>query len=391
VNRIPFYHMPEFLFWFSLIFIVYTYAGYPALLYVWSRLFPKPVRKAYMKPEPMVSVVIAARNEEKNIRARIENMVKQDYPTEKLEIIVVSDGSKDGTVKIVGCLIEEFKLNPGWPTLKLIEVAENNGKPYALNLGVEEAKGDYIVFADARQKFNDAAIKELVANFNDPTVGSVSGELVFLEDAETMVNAEMGFYWSLEKKIRQMESTIHSVPGATGAIYAIRRDLYPTIPAETLLDDVFIPLCIVLKGFRSILDCTAIAFDVSSKSFLQEKRRKVRTSVGNYQLLRLVPVLLSPAKNKIFLRYLSHKVFRLFIPFMFIAFLMTAILSDGFVYRIFLGGTMVGMILGMINKHVEKGPIVKVLSYISRSFLILNYFVFLAFFEWIHPRKKIKW
>jgi len=105
--------MPEFLFWFSLIFIVYTYAGYPVLLFVWSRLFPRPVRKAYLKPEPMVSVVIAARNEEKNIRPRIENLVQQEYPANKLEIIVVSDGSDDGTVPIVRSLIEELPAQPG--------------------------------------------------------------------------------------------------------------------------------------------------------------------------------------------------------------------------------------------------------------------------------------
>jgi len=383
--------MPEFLFWFSLIFIVYTYAGYPALLYLWSRLFPKPVRKAYMEPAPMVSVVIAARNEEKNIRARIENLAQQDYPAEKLEIIVVSDGSHDGTVQIVGGVIEEFMRNPGRPFLKMIEVAENLGKPNALNRGVGAAKGDFIIFADARQKFNDAAVKELVANFSDPEVGSVSGELVFLEDAESPVRAEMGFYWSLEKKIRQMESTVQSVPGATGAIYAIRRELYPTVPAKTLLDDVFIPLSIVSKGFRSVFDGTALAFDVFSKSHSQEKKRKVRTSVGNYQLLSLMPLLLSPTKNTIFLRYLSHKVFRLFIPFMFLVFLMTSLLSDGFVYRIFLGGAIVGMILAMLNRHVEKVPFISHLSKASSTFFSLNYFAFLAFLQWINPVKIETW
>jgi cellulose synthase/poly-beta-1,6-N-acetylglucosamine synthase-like glycosyltransferase len=383
--------MPEFLFWFSLIFIVYTYAGYPALLYVWSRLFPKPVRKAYMEPAPMVSVVIAARNEEKNIRARIENLAEQDYPDEKLEIIVVSDGSHDGTNQIVGGLVEEFGRNPGRPALKLIEVAENLGKPNALNLGVGAAKGDFIVFADARQKFNDAAVKELVANFSDPEVGSVSGELVFLEDAESPVRAEMGFYWSLEKKVRQMESTVHSVPGATGAIYAIRRELYPTVPAETLLDDVFVPLSIVLKGFRSVFDGSALAFDVFSKNFSQEKKRKIRTSVGNYQLLSLMPLLWSPAKNKIFLRYLSHKAFRLLVPFMFFVFLATSILSDGFVYRIFLGAAIVGMVLAVMNKHVEKVPFINHLSKVSSTFFSLNYFALLAFLQWINSAKKETW
>ena len=383
--------MPEFLFWFSLIFIVYTYAGYPALLFVWSRLFPKPVRKAYLKPEPMVSAVIAARNEEKNIRSRIENLVQQKYPADKLEIIVVSDGSDDATVQIVRSLIEEFERDPGRPSLKLIEVAENKGKPNALNRGVRAAKGDYVVFADARQKFNDTAIRQLLANFNDPEVGSVSGELMFLEDAESPVKAEMGFYWGLEKKIRQMESTIHSLPGATGAIYAIRRELYPTLPSSTLLDDVFIPLSIVLKGFRSVFDGKAQAFDVFSKSFSQEKRRKVRTLVGNYQLLSLMPLLLSPAKNKIFLRYLSHKVFRLFIPFLLFISIATSILLDGTIYRLFLGGVIFLIVSASIKNYVQKIRFLNQMSRVSSAFLSLNYFALLAFYIWINPIKKRFW
>jgi cellulose synthase/poly-beta-1,6-N-acetylglucosamine synthase-like glycosyltransferase len=382
---------PELLFWFSLSFILYTYAGYPALLFAWSRLFPRPVRKAYMSPEPPVSVVIAARNEEKNIRARIEDLARQDYPADKLEIIVVSDGSRDATAAIVGGLVDEFGKNPGRPALELIEVAEHRGKPHALNTGVRAAGGDFVVFTDARQKFNAAAIRELVANFSDPAVGSVSGELVFLEEAESEVRAEMGFYWGLEKRIRQMESTIDSVPGATGAVYAIRRGLYPAVPDETLIDDVYIPLCIVLNGFRSVFDGSALAYDLFSKNFSQEKRRKVRTLVGNYQLLRLLPQLLSPVKSRIFLRYLSHKVFRLFVPFMFLLFLITAILSEGAVYRLFLTGAVGGLMLAAVSRHVDKVPVINRLSRVSSTFVSLNYFAFLAFLQWVHPGKKGTW
>jgi cellulose synthase/poly-beta-1,6-N-acetylglucosamine synthase-like glycosyltransferase len=326
--------MPEFLFWFSLIFIVYTYAGYPVLLFVWSRLFPRPVRKAYLKPEPMVSVVIAARNEEKNIRPRIENLVQQEYPANKLEIIVVSDGSDDGTVPIVRSLIEELQRNPGLPSLKLIEVDDNKGKPYALNLGVGAAKGDYIVFADARQTYDGSAVSALVSNFSDSTVGSVSGELFLIDGARDGATVEMGVYWTYEKWIRKAESRIGSVVGATGAIYAIRRNLYQPLPEETLLDDVLTPLNIIMQGHRVVYEGRAKAYDHVSGNVQQEWRRKVRTLAGNWQLLKLCPLLSSVRGNPIWWRFMSHKILRLVVPFcLFIAF-GSSILISGPIYRI---------------------------------------------------------
>lgn len=306
--------MSEFLFWFSLIFILYTYAGYPALLFVWSRLFPKPVLKAYMKPEPLVSVVIAARNEEKNIRPRIENLVRQDYPAEKLEIIVVSDGSNDATVQIVRHLIEELERSPGRPPLKLIEVAENKGKPYALNLGVAEARGEIIVFADSRQIFDGSAVSALVSNFSDTAVGGVSGELFLIDDARDGAPVEMGVYWTYEKWIRKAESRSGSVVGATGAIYAIRRGLYQSLPEDTLLDDVLTPLNIIMQGHRVVYEGRAKAYDHVSGNVQQEWRRKVRTLAGNWQLLKLRPPLSSFRENPIFWRFMSHKILRLVVP-----------------------------------------------------------------------------
>jgi cellulose synthase/poly-beta-1,6-N-acetylglucosamine synthase-like glycosyltransferase len=328
--------MSEFLFWFSLIFILYTYTGYPALLFVWSRLFPKPVRKAYLKPEPTVSVVIAARNEERNIGARIENLTQQDYPAEKLEIIVVSDGSDDGTVQIVRSLIEEFERHPGRPFLKLIEISENKGKPHALNLGLGAAKGDFIVFADARQEFNDTAIKELLANFNDPTVGSVSGELLLVDGVLDGSPVEMGVYWAYEKWIRKTESLINSVVGATGAIYAIRKGLYQPLPEDTLLDDVLTPLNIIMQGHRVVYEGCAKAYDQVSGNVQQEWRRKVRTLTGNWQLLKLCPSLGSFRKNPIWWRFMSHKIMRLVVPLFLVLMFGVNFLLPRFPYPLFL-------------------------------------------------------
>jgi cellulose synthase/poly-beta-1,6-N-acetylglucosamine synthase-like glycosyltransferase len=166
----------KFLFWFSALFILYTYAGYPLLLFVWSRLFPRKVRKAPLSPEPRVSVVIAARDEEWHMGSRIENLREQDYPPGNLEIIIVSDGSTDGTNRIVRRFARQK--DRILPRVRLVELKRSKGKSHAINRGVETAKGEFIVFSDARQRFEPNVIRELVANFNDPHVGCVSGELV---------------------------------------------------------------------------------------------------------------------------------------------------------------------------------------------------------------------
>lgn len=329
----------KFVFWFSFCFIFYTYIGYPCLLFIWSRLFPKKVNKTYWVSEPKVSVIIAAHNEERHIRRRIHNIFDQDYVKGKMEIIIVSDGSTDATNEIVREFIHVNQKGPySYPdvpcAVKLIELDEAKGKANALNVGIRQAVGEFIVFADSRQEFERNAIRELIANFNDPTVGCVSGELLLREGTDTSINREIGLYWNFEKTIRKMEAAIHSVAGATGAIYAVRRSLFAELPERTLLDDVFVPMEIVLKGYRNVFDGQAVAYDTCSEDLSQEKRRKTRTLLGNYQLLQIMPGLLSPVRNPIFFRYLTHKVFRLFIPFFFLVLLFSALMAGGFIYKL---------------------------------------------------------
>ena len=322
--------MPEFLFWFSLIFIVYTYAGYPALLFVWSRLFPKPVRKAYMEPAPMVTVVVAARNEAANIGGRIENLLGQDYPEARMEIIVVSDGSEDGTDPVVR------ELSQRSARVKLVALDPARGKPAALNAGVEAASGDIIVFADSRQSFAPDTVSQLVSNFSDPGVGGVSGELFLVDDAYDGGRVEMGVYWEYEKWVRKAESRCGSVVGATGAVYAVRKALFSFLPPETILDDVLTPLNIVARGCRMVYDGRASAYDRVSKNVQQEWIRKVRTLVGNWQLLRLKPALLSPAANPVLFRFLSHKILRLIVPFLLLLAFGANLFLPRFPYPLFL-------------------------------------------------------
>jgi cellulose synthase/poly-beta-1,6-N-acetylglucosamine synthase-like glycosyltransferase len=298
----------ETIFWGSLLLIVYVYAGYPALLLLWSRVAGEPVRKRPLsRPTdwPSVSVIIAARNEAARLPGRIENVLEQHYRGQ-LEIIVVSDGSTDGTAEALAGFADR---------IRLIEVAAG-GKAAALNAGAAVARGEILVFADARQRFAPHAIAALASNFDDPRVGGATGELILNCErdgaaSDSSIGESVGLYWRYEKWLRRHESLVRSTLGATGAIYALRQSLWRPLPPGALLDDVLAPMRAVLRGYRVVFEERAQAFDWVAPSAAAESARKIRTLAGNYQILAQEPALLVPFLNPVWLQYVSHKVGRL--------------------------------------------------------------------------------
>jgi cellulose synthase/poly-beta-1,6-N-acetylglucosamine synthase-like glycosyltransferase len=252
-----------------------------------------------------VSIIVACHNEAQNIQSRINNLLESDYPAELLEIIVVSDGSTDRTADLAR-LAQSARV-------RALHYRERSGKAAALNVGVEYASGEVIVFADARQRFEPRAIRELVANMSDPRIGAASGELLLDAPAGSCVGEGVGLYWKYEKWIRKSESRFNSVIGATGAIYAIRRELWKPLPPSTILDDVYTPMHIALRGRRVVFEEKARAYDRASASASGEFARKVRTLTGNYQLCQLMPRLLLPWGALAF-QFYSHKLMRLAAP-----------------------------------------------------------------------------
>ncbi|MGE5815665.1 MAG: glycosyltransferase, partial [Acidobacteriota bacterium] len=245
------------LFWLSLAVVAYVYVGYPMLLAIWARLRAQPVqRKPLDTPAPGVSVIIAARNEAHRLPARVSNLLQQQYAG-PIQIIIVSDGSTDGT---------PAALAPFGRRVELVDIP-SSGKPTALNAGVARARHDILVFADARQTFDRAVLRSLAENFADPKVGAVTGELLLdcesdpAASAGSTVGESVGAYWRYEKWLRKQESAIWSTLGATGAIYAMRRRLWQSLPGPTLLDDVLGPMRVVLAGYRVVFDDRAKAYD----------------------------------------------------------------------------------------------------------------------------------
>jgi biofilm PGA synthesis N-glycosyltransferase PgaC len=323
------------IFWVSLTCIAYVYAGYPLLLIAWRHLAPRPVHKSNC--EPSVSLVIAMHNESTNVAAKMRNCLDLDYPANKLQIVVSLDAPTDDTEALVRQYAERG--------IEIVCSPMRRGKASALNSGMALATGEIVVFADARQRFDRSAVRELVANFVDESVGAVSGQLILLDTEGRESRDAVGLYWRYEKALRAMESEIHSVSGATGAIYAIRRELFSPLRPNTVLDDVVIPMRMVLKGKRAIFDPAARAYDKVTQSPESEYEKKRRTLMGNYELFAEMPELLLPWRNSIFVQLISHKFGRLLVPYCLAALMVSNLfLLRGF-YLVFFASQVVWYLL----------------------------------------------
>ena len=366
----------KLLFWFCLVLIAYTYFGYAIWLWLSVRLRRKPMLQSPIAPT--VSIIIAARNEEASLPAKLENLSRLDYPQERLQIIVASDGSTDRTASIL-----REQANRVVPVI----LEESNGKACALNEAVRRATGDILVFLDARQAVDANAVSELVACFADPEVGAASGELL-LETAPGLSSANaLGIYWKIEKIVRKLESASGSVVGVTGAIYAIRRELYTEIPRGTLLDDVFVPMNVARIGKRIVFQPTAIARDRLFSEKGKEFSRKVRTLTGNYQLIRLAPWLLS-SENPLFFRFVSHKLLRLLVPLLLILMLVASAISKAPFYTAVFWLQMVFYVLAILGTLSPPTRRFKPVA-VANTFVMLNAAAALAFYNFVAGRNRV--
>ncbi|HZQ51709.1 MAG TPA: glycosyltransferase family 2 protein [Bryobacteraceae bacterium] len=289
----------------SVVFVLYAVIGYPVLLSIYARLFPIPVRKELIYRR--VSIVIPVRNGASWIRNKLDSLLDSDYPAELIDVLVVSDGSTDGTNE----LVEEYLDD----RVRLLALAPG-GKAVAVSRGLENVSGEIVVLTDVRQPFDKQALSKLVACFADPAVGVVTGELIIREGLSSE-EYNTGLYWRYEKWIRRNLNRIDAMLGATGSIYAIRRELAASIPAGVLLDDVYLPFKAAFQGFRIYFEDEAKAYD-SPTSLRSEFWRKVRTQAGVYQILFRFPGLLWPG-NRRFIHFVSHKLSRLLLPFALLA------------------------------------------------------------------------
>ena len=369
----------QILFWLCAAIVAYTCAGYPLLLALVC-LFKKDVR-ALAPFRGSISIVLAARNEEGNLERRLTElggMLKAGQVV--AEILVVSDGSTDGTAALA---LSHAKSG----LVRVLELPIPEGKAAALTAGCESCTSDVLVFADARQRWAPDALTRLLENFAEPRIGAVSGDLHL--ETEPGVMAGVGLYWRFEKWLRQKESKIDSQVGVTGAISAVRRPLFRPIPAGTLLDDVYWPLQVAMQGHRVVHDPRAIAYDRLPEDPRAEFQRKVRTLTGNFQMLTLLPAALLPWRNALWLQFFSHKLLRLTVPWALIGLLVASFCLDGWAYQAFFWAQVgcYAIAVAGFNKTLGKLP----LAGAAASFLGLNIAAFLAFWVWISGRAGRSW
>lgn len=363
------------IFTFGVLFVLYVTVLYPAVLGLLARYRTRPVRRG--DSLRTVSVVIAVHDGAEFLREKLASLLALDYPRELMEIIVVSDGSTDATDAIA----REHASN-GVVLLRL----PRSGKAAALNAGIAHARNEILLLTDVRQRVDRDALRHLVSYFDDSEVGVVSGELIILSSA-SHEQEDVTLYRRYENWFRRRLGRIDSIFGATGCIYAMRRELAVEMPNDTLLDDMYLPLAAFFKGYRLAFDERARAYDYPTALDI-EFRRKVRTLAGNIQVIQAYPQLLT-FSNRMLFHFLSYKFARLLLPWTFIAILTASFFLPEPLRRIALTGELFIGLLIAIDPMLSERLLLKRLSSPVRTFFTLMAAAMYAVSVFFVPARKL--
>lgn len=375
-------------FWVSVTAVAYAYVGYPLVIWSLSRVFGRnPTPPAVADQElPSVSLLITAFNEEKEIAHRIANGLAQDYPAGKLEVVIATDGCTDSTCDIIR--------SRGDPALRLVEYPNRRGKPTVLNDTFSELSGDIVVLSDANSYFADPnVICNLVRWFRDPGVAAVCGRLV-LTDPATGNNVD-GLYWKYETFLKRCESRLGALLGSNGAIYAIRRELFEAIPADTVNDDLVIPLRAKIRtGKQIIYDPTARALEETPPGLRDEFARRSRIGAGGLQCLSLLSGLLHPRHGWTAFAFVSHKLLRWACPFLMLAALaanITLAVAGSPLYQLLLTGQLFFYALALLGDQLPTGPKVCKVVRLTTMFTMMNAALLVGFARWFRGAHRGTW
>jgi cellulose synthase/poly-beta-1,6-N-acetylglucosamine synthase-like glycosyltransferase len=367
----------------ALAMIAWVYVGYPLVLAVVARLRRKPVRRAAVTPH--VSLVICAYNEERDIRRKLEECLATDYPSDRLEIIVASDGSTDRTDEIVRSFA---------PRIRLLRVEGRGGKTIAQNAAVREARGEILVFSDVTTVYTPTTIREMVANFADPAVGCVGGDLHYEKELRNTSAEGRALFWSYERQLRLWESQVHSIIGVAGCVYAMRRALYQPLDRAAISDFVQ-PGRVTERGFRTVLEPRALAFEpVESRSLREELHRRARVITRGLRGAFTMPALLNPLRHPWFATLLwSHRVLRWLAPVFLLVLLAASVplARRGPVFAFLLAGQLAVYASGAAAWALERLRVRLPGAFIPLYFCVVNLAPLLALAWIVRGEKKIVW
>jgi cellulose synthase/poly-beta-1,6-N-acetylglucosamine synthase-like glycosyltransferase len=373
----------EFVFWMSVATLLYTYGGYPLMLVVMSRLRPRLVRQAELTPS--VTVIITAYNEEQDIAVKLENTLALDYPKESLEIIVASDCSTDRTDEIV----REFATRG----VRLHRQPERLGKTAAQNAAIEEASAEIVVFSDATTQYQRDVLRTLMPNFADPTVGCVTGRLIYTDSTRSSVGHGARSYWGYESFIRKHESDVCSMIGVCGCLYAVRRVAYVPLYHEACSDFV-IATKMVEQGLRAVYEPAAICSEETNIQSHKELKTRVRIITQTFADLWHNRRMLNPLTSGFYaVELLSHKVMRYLVPLFLMVILGTcAALATGSIFFtivlasqiLFYGAAVLSALLERSGLHIR-------LLAIPQYFVLGNLASVIAFYQFLRGERYIRW
>ena len=367
--------MSAYVFWASLLLLAYTHAGYAILAAMLARRHGRLPAQADMTPP--LTVVITAYNEAPRIAQRIGDVLAQDYPAHNISLIVVSDGSDDGTERAAAI---------GDPRVHVLALSRNVGKAAALNAAMALVTTEFVVFSDARQRFATGTLRHLMRAFADPRVGAVSGELQIVEN-----DTRVGLYWRLETFLREREALLGWLHGVSGAVYALRAQLFRPLPSGLLLDDLWVPLHVAFAGSRVWMARDAIAYDMPSATTVIEYRRKLRTLAGNWQLLARLPRLLNPRRNPVFFAWCSHKLLRVIAPWALIALWLASASTPGAFYRFAFYAQNIAYAVAALALVVPRVAARLPLAAAAGSFVMLNAAALMALPASLAPDARRLW
>jgi len=367
------------MFFASLVFVVYTYAGYPLLLWFFAYLIGEKPRRKWQRGLPKVAVVIPAYNEQSVIADKLRIVLDSHYPAHLLRVLVVSDGSSDDTLVNAQSVVD--------PRLLVIGKQTRSGKMATVNYAMSLVDEPIIIMTDVGEMFDEDTIGRLVDRFADPEIGAVSGELG-LVSLKTGFSRTLGAYWRYEKAIRSWEAIVGSVVGVTGPVYAIRRELFQALPVDTILDDLAIPLEVIKQGYRVAYERRAFAFERATQIGAHEFIRKRRTLAGNYQVIGRYGRLLLPG-SPIAWQFWSHKVFRLLVPYALVGMLIGGMALSGWVGIVATAGQVAfyGLAASATLARRSKRPWLN----IPYTFCVLNWAAVAGFYFYLTGRLTVQW
>lgn len=373
--------MLEIIFFLFLFIIFYVYFGYPLIILLIAAINKKTVQ-INENFEPTVSLIIAAYNEEDIIEEKLKNSLSLDYPKDKLEIVVFSDASTDRTNELVNRYQDKGII--------LIQLSERKGKTAGQNLAVNHAKGEIIIFSDANAVYRKEAIRKIVRNFSDRSVGCVCGELVYYNEDKSLIGDAENVYWDYEKFIKRQENQAASILGANGSIYAVRKNLFVPLP-EDMISDFIEPFKIIEQDYRVIYEPEALSFEQSTTNFNEEYRRKKRIINRSFYSLLYYKTFLNPIKYPLLsFQLISHKLLRWLIPiYLPIIFIVNLFLLNSLFFQITIGLQIIFYAIAILGYLLEKKQWHNVLFYTPFYYCLVNIASLRAILEYFIKKKKI--